>query len=125
MVFDECRREQGLVQDLVKVFVGGGWLPLCRNHVSETKYDHWSYAGKVWCLNVGDIPHLPTAEEICHARRFRCTFMRSHFTCNGAEVAAERKILRADPGAKAFMSSGEAVWCFYRDFLFPHLFPRN
>ena len=121
MVFDECRREQGLVEDLVKVFVGGGWLPLRRNHEAETKYGHWSYAGKVWCLNVGDIPHLPTAEEISHARRFRRTFMRSHFTSNGAEVAAERKIFRADPGAKAFMSSGEAVWCFYHDFLFPHL----
>ena len=44
MVFDECRREQGLVEDLVKVFVGGGWLALRRNHEAETKYGHWSYA---------------------------------------------------------------------------------
>ncbi|CAE6948302.1 unnamed protein product [Symbiodinium sp. CCMP2456] len=121
LVFDECRREQGLIEDLVKVFVGGGWLPLRRNHEPETKYGHWAFAGKAWCLNVGDIPYLPTSQEISHARRFRCTFMRSHFTSNAADVDPDRKIFKADPSAKIFMASGEAVWCFYNDFLFPHL----
>ena len=72
-------------------------------------------------MNSGDTPRVPTAEEVSHQRRFRCTYMRSTFTTLEEEVDIPNKVFQADPGAKSFMSSGEAVWCFFQDFLFPHL----
>ena len=121
LTFDECKRDSGIMEDIVKVFVGGGWLPLRRNHEAETRYGHWACTGKVWAMNSGDIPRVPTAEEVSHQRRFRCTYMRSTFTALEEEVDIPNKVFHADPGAKSFMSSGEAVWCFFQDFLFPHL----
>ena len=121
LTFDECKRDQGLVEDIVKVFVGGGWLPLRRNHEAETRYGHWPNTGKVWAMNVGDIPKVPTAEEVSHRRRFRCTYTRSKFTANHDEVDVANRVFQADPTAKEFMASGDAVWCFFQDFLFPHL----
>lgn len=47
--------------------------------------------------------------------------MRSRFTNETAEVNVAQKVFEADPAAKAFMGSPEAVWCFYHDFLFPHI----
>ena len=38
MVFDESKRDQGIVEDQVKLFVGGGRMPLRRNHEADTKY---------------------------------------------------------------------------------------
>ncbi|CAJ1445064.1 unnamed protein product [Effrenium voratum] len=121
MVFDESKRDQGIVEDQVKLYVGGGRIPLRRNHEAETKYAQWSCTAKVWNMNVGDIPFVPTAEERSHARRYRCTFMRSKFTNDVGEINFSEKTFMADPNAKAFMASGEAVWCFYNDFLFPHM----
>ena len=121
MVFDESKRDQGIVEDQVKLFVGGGRMPLRRNHEADTKYAQWAFTGKVWNMNIGDVPYVPTAEERSHARRYRCTFMRSKFTNDASEVNVPEKIFPADPNAKAFMSSGEAVWCFYHDLLFPHI----
>ena len=121
MVFDESKREQGIMEDQMKLFVGGGRIPLRRNHEAETKYAQWSCTGKVWAMNMGDIPHVPTALERSHARRYRCTFMRSQFINDGAKVDVEKKIFLADPAAKAFMAGGEAVWSFFNDYLFPHM----
>ena len=121
LTFDECKRDQGIMEDTVKVFVGGGWLPLRRNHEAETKYGHWAHSAKVWAMNVGDTPRVPTAEEVSHQRRFRCTYMRSKFTAIQDEVDVANKVFQADPSAKEFMASGAAVWCFFQDFLFPHL----
>lgn len=97
ITFDECKREQGIMEDIIKVFVGGGWLPLGRNHEAETKYGHWAQTGKVWAMNTGDIPKVPTAEEISHQRRFRCTYMRSKFTAVEDEVDIPNKVFQADP----------------------------
>lgn len=121
MVFDESKRDHGIIEDQVKLFVGGGPMPLRRNHEADTKYGQWPHTGKVWNMNVGDIPHVPTAQERSHARRYRCTYMRSRFSNLLTEVNVKEKVFPADPSAKAFMASSDAVWRFYHDFLFPHI----
>lgn len=62
MVFDECRREGGLVEEVAKNFIGGGQLPLRKNHAQETTYGSWPFTGKCWCMNTADIPCLPSAQ---------------------------------------------------------------
>ncbi|CAJ1431563.1 unnamed protein product [Effrenium voratum] len=121
MACDEARRQQGVCEDLMKNYIGGGWLPLRKNHAQETTYGCWRYAGKVWCMNTADIPEIPTSEERSNARRFRCTYMRSRFVPQSEAVSVQDKVFAADARAKDFMSSGAAVWCFYHDFLFPHM----
>ena len=121
MACDEARRQQGVCEDLLKNYIGGGWLPLRKNHAQETTYGCWRYAGKVWCMNTADIPEIPTSEERSNARRFRCTYMRSRFVPQSEAVSVQGKVFAADARAKDFMSSGAAVWCFYHDFLFPHM----
>jgi hypothetical protein len=119
LTFDECRRDQGLVEDVVKVFLGGGKMPLRKNHEGETKYASWEYCGKNWNMNLGDIPHVPTAEEKSHARRYRCNYMRATLTNDPEKVDVANKVFLADPDAKNFCSHGESVWSFFHDFLFP------
>lgn len=68
MACDEARRQQGVCEDLMKNYIGGGWLPLRKNHAQETTYGCWRYAGKVWCMNTADIPEIPTSEERSNAR---------------------------------------------------------
>lgn len=121
LTFDECRRDQGLVEDLMKVFLGGGKIPLRRNHEAETKYGSFQFVGRSWNLNAGDIPHVATAQEKSNARRYRATFMRSTITNNPEEVSVTKKVFFADPDAKAFCGSPDAVWTFFNDFLWPFM----
>ncbi|CAJ1383870.1 unnamed protein product [Effrenium voratum] len=121
LTFDECRRDHGLAEDVLKVFVGGGKMPLRKNHEADTKYASWEFCGKNWCMNVGDVPAVPTAEERSHARRIRCCFMRSSFSNQPEEIDVQRKVFLADPEAKQFCASNHAVWSFYHDWLFPFM----
>ncbi|CAE7300863.1 unnamed protein product [Symbiodinium necroappetens] len=125
LTFDEVRPGQGLLEDVFKVFVGGGYMPLRRNHEAETRYASWEYCAKAWLMNSGDIPHVPTAMETSHARRFRCTFLRNTLTYESGEVSIKDRIFAADADAKSFCSSPSAVWVFYHDWLFPYMTRRT
>ena len=118
---DEAKGDCGILDDVFKLFIGGGSLPLRRNHESETRYGRWPFTGKVWSFNTGDTPKVATAEERSYARRVRCTYMRSTFTNIPSEVNVASKVFVADPGVKDFMVSGAAVWCLFQDWVFPHL----
>ena len=80
LTFDECRRDIGLVEDVLKVFCSGGKVPLRKNHEPETRYTSFEFCAKTWLLNSADIPSVPSAMETSHRRRWRCTFMRNSIT---------------------------------------------
>ncbi|CAE7451478.1 unnamed protein product [Symbiodinium sp. CCMP2592] len=119
--FDEAKRDHPVMEEVLKLFVSGGQLPLRANHAADTRYGSWELCGKAWTMNTADVPCLPSAQERSHARRIRCTYMRSRFVHLESEVDASKRFFAADRSTKNFMSSPEAVWCWYNDMLFPHL----
>ena len=80
MTFDEANREIGTQEAAMKTFVGNVIMPFRRNQEAEPHYASYENAGKAWCMNQGDTPCIPTAEEVSHARRYRCIFHRAEFT---------------------------------------------
>ncbi|CAJ1380004.1 unnamed protein product [Effrenium voratum] len=80
LTFDECRRDQGVIEDLLKLFTSGGHVPLRRNHEQETRYFSWAFCAKAWLMNAADIPIIPSALETSHARRLRCSYLRNTLT---------------------------------------------
>lgn len=119
--FDEARRGAGLIEDVLKVFISGGLLPLRRNHEQETHYISFEYCAKNWLLNSADIPLLPAAMETSHSRRFLCTYMRNELTHDPRKVNIEQCCFLADTEAKSFCASSAAVWAFYHDWVFPFM----
>ena len=102
MVFDESTLEHRIADDQIR------WSTL---PAAETKYGQRLCTGSVWNMNVGDTQHVPTA-------RTGAPTCEDVFTNSASEPQG---VFQADPSAKAFMGSWEAVWCFYNDFLFPHI----
>ena len=125
LTFDECRRDAGVVEDVLKVFTAGGDIPLRKNHESETRYTNFAYTGKNWLMNGADIPFLPTALERSHSRRFRCTFMRNTMTHDETVVDIQKGIFLADPEAKNFCAMPAAVWSYFHDWLWPWMTQRK
>ena len=118
LIFSEYRREQRIVEDVVKLFTGNGALPLHRNHEAETKDGCYTFCGKNWCMNLGDVPAIPTTIERSYARRFRGIYMRSGITGNAEDMNIMERTFLADEDAEAFISSGDLVKSFYQDFFF-------
>ena len=121
LCLDECRRDLGLVEDVAKLFIGNGVLPLRKNHEADTKDGTYEFAGKNWLMNIGDIPPIPTASETSHARRFRGTFMRARITADRSQVDVANRVFFAKADAKEFVTSGDAVWSFLHDHLFKYI----
>ena len=119
MTVDEVRREAGLQEDTLKVFIAGGLLPMRKNHQPETTYHSFEYCAKTWLMNTADIPYLPTALETSNSRHFLCTFMRNSLTYDAEQVDVSRCVFHCDPTAKEFCASAAAVWSFYHDWLWP------
>ena len=121
LTFDESRGGQGIIDDVAKLFIGNGVLPLRRNHEADTSDGSYKLTGKNWLMNLGDIPSIPTALERSHACRWRGTFMRGEMTDKPSEVDVAKKKFLVDSDGKQFMVGGDAVWSFYHDFLFKYM----
>ena len=121
LTFDECRRDIGLVEDVLKVFCSGGKVPLRKNHEPETRYTSFEFCAKTWLLNSADIPSVPSAMETSHRRRWRCTFMRNSITHDPACVNIAERVFLADHEAKPFCGSPAAVWTWWHDWLWPYM----
>ena len=63
MTFDEAKRGLDVEEDVLKQFTGGASMTLRRNHEADTMYHKFSYVGKAWCVNSGEIPPIPTATD--------------------------------------------------------------
>ena len=98
--FDECNRDAGLVEDLVKNFIAGGWIALRKNHAGETDYACWPKSGKSWLVNNDDVPHLPSAQEKSWQRRIRGLQMKNNFDLERRSLEGWRHHLLARPNAK-------------------------
>ena len=94
-------------------------MPLRMNHKAETHYTKYDRTGKAWCMNTGDIPCIPTAGEVSHSRRWRCTFMRSRFTDDPSSVNPSERVFGVDPLAKDWICSGEAAVVWWVHLLLP------
>lgn len=121
LTFDECRRDQGVIEDVLKIFTSGGQMPLRRNHEQETRYFSWPFCAKAWLMNAADVPMIPSAMETSHARRFKCSFLRNTLTHDMASVDVTNRIFLADQDAKTFCASPTAVWTFFHDWIFPFM----
>ena len=126
MTFDEANRELGADEASVKVFVGGGLMPLRKNHEAETHYGKYDKTGKAWCFNLGDMPSIPTAEETSHARRYRGIYHRAEFTSDETRVNPALKIFRAQPKLKDWIrAGGEAAATFWKALVIPYCAQRT
>lgn len=121
LTFDECRRDQGVIEDVLKIFTSGGQMPLRSNHEQETRYFSWPFCAKAWLMNAADVPMIPSAMETSHARRFKCSFLRNTLTHDMASVDVINRIFLADQDAKTFCASPTAVWTFFHDWIFPFM----
>ncbi|CAJ1343512.1 unnamed protein product [Effrenium voratum] len=121
LTFDECRRDQGVIEDLLKLFTSGGHVPLRRNHEQETRYFSWAFCAKAWLMNAADIPIIPSALETSHARRLRCSYLRNTLTQDLDSVDIKGRVFLADQDAKTFCASPTAVWTFLHDWVFPFM----
>ena len=65
LAFDEAKPCSGIEEEILKVLLAGGKIPLRRNHEADTYYGAWPTAGRSWCMNDDDIPHVPNAQEEC------------------------------------------------------------
>jgi hypothetical protein len=92
MAFDEINRERGACEDVLKMYIANLLMPLRKNHEPDTGYGCYKMAGRSWCMNIADIPHIPSAEELSHARH---SDTHSH-TCTHANTRASDTYPHAD-----------------------------
>lgn len=102
----------------------GGEQPLMKNHAGDTLSARWSKAGMSWCMNNGDIPDIPTAEEESWGRRLRAAPANHNFVCREADIGTNAKgqhSLLADEALRAWLTSpqaGIAYWyCYVTPFI--------
>ena len=88
MAFGESMGSVGMQEDTFKLFVGGGYLSLRRNHEAETHQARCDRFGESRNMNPGDIPYVKGEMESPYKRRPRCIRIQSKFTRNMAEVDA-------------------------------------
>ena len=115
--FDESNRERGVQEDVVKMFGSNMLMPLRRNHEAETHDGDFSRAGRCFAMNISDIPWIPPAQEISHARRYLGTYHRATFLLDEDRLNAGICIFKARPDYKEFAKSGLAAVIFIRDYI--------
>ena len=114
LAFDECRPNNGIQDEVFKIFFAGGTLPLRRNHEAETLHGSWPRSGRCCNMNDVDIPYISKADGNTFARRISCVRMRSKmvFAASGSEE--NNRIFAADPSLRDWIASHEASVVYWK-----------
>ena len=109
--FDECNKDKGIDEEVVKNLSAGGDMPLRKNHAGDTLTARWLRTGLSWLINNGDIPDVPSAGDECWGRRLRAIYMDSNFTCRRDEIGSNsdgKNCFLADTSLKSWLESSRA-----------------
>ena len=85
----------------------------------RTEMLSWEFTGKFWEMNVADTPISPSINERGFSRRIIGIEKDGRFTSRPEEIDCARKIFEADEQLEDRIDSGDAVWCYFRQYLFP------
>ena len=88
-------------------------------HAVHTPMLEWPRTGKFWEINVTKTPRIESIQETSFKRRLIGIEKNATFTTNPANVNAPAKIFEADDDLEERIESGDAVWCYFRLYLFP------
>ena len=122
--FDECNRDKGCDEEVVKNLAAGGEQPLRKNHAGDTLSARWQKAALSWCMNTGDIPEIPTAGEDSWGRRLRAVPINNNFVCSHSDVGTNEKgqhWFLADESLRTWLASSRAGITYWYCYLFPFI----
>ena len=88
-------------------------------HAVHTPLLDWMTCGKFWEMNPLSTPRMPSIVERSMRRRFIGIEKVCLFTTDPSEVDCGAKVFEAEEDLESKIESGDAVWCYFRNYLIP------